>query len=73
MQIKIYGKDNCEYCDQAKAVCEMVKAPFVYKRLDHDYSSEELIALAPKLKTYPAVFIDDDYIGGFTELAERLV
>ena len=41
--IEIYGKDHCPYCDKAIALAERIEAKFVYKKLDTDFTKEDLM------------------------------
>ena len=73
----IYGKDNCPFCEQAKALLTIKGLTFDYLTLGKDYDREDLFALAPDAKTVPQIWLvtgEDDtdetwtHIGGFQEL-----
>lgn len=68
----IYGKDNCQFCNKAKALLEKQNAQFDYLTLGKDYSKEELLELAPDAKTVPQIWFDVNgelfHIGGYMEL-----
>tara|TARA_B110000444_G_scaffold257520_1_gene296114 strand:+ start:618 stop:851 length:234 start_codon:yes stop_codon:yes gene_type:complete len=66
--IEIYGKDHCPYCDRAIALVEKIKAEFVYKKLDTDFTREQLFEQFPGAKTFPQIRIDGKAIGGYDEL-----
>ena len=66
--ITIYGKPRCPFCDRAKALCEQKGLEYEYKMLDADYSAEELFEKVPNAKTFPQIFVNDESIGGFTDL-----
>ena len=34
----------------------------------HGYTREDLLKLLPQAKTVPQIFIEDRYVGGYTEL-----
>jgi len=70
--IKIYGKDNCAYCNMAKQLCESKKLEFEYMQLNVDYTQEEFFENFPTARTFPQIIMDGESIGGFTELRERL-
>jgi len=70
MNIEIYGKDHCPYCDMAVAISETYD--YVYKKLDKDFTREELFKKFPKARTFPQVTIDGKNIGGYTELKQYL-
>lgn len=71
-KIVIFGKEGCRHCDTAKTVCELRSKNWEYRLLGVDYSLTELNRLAPSCKTFPAVFIDDKWIGGVDELIREL-
>jgi glutaredoxin 3 len=66
--VEIYGKDNCPYCDRAIALVKKIKAEFVYKKLDTDFTREQLIEQFPNARTFPQIRINGEAIGGYDEL-----
>jgi len=58
--IQIYGKQSCSYCELLCLQLQKYKIAYVYRE------SPPPIPLCPL--TYPCVFINDEYVGGFTEL-----
>jgi len=70
--IEIYGKDNCPYCDKAKALCERKGLDYQYKLLSFDFTREEMFEMFPTARTFPQIKVDGNAIGGYTELEEIL-
>jgi glutaredoxin 3 len=68
--IEIYGKDNCPYCDKAKALCERKGLDYQYKLLSFDFTREEMFTMFPTARTFPQIKVDGNAIGGYTELEE---
>lgn len=72
MRFIIYGKEDCQYCENAKNLLSEKGYEFTYSELGKDYTKEELLELAPSAKTYPQIWVDSgmitEYVGGFTEL-----
>ena len=72
MIIEIYGKDNCPYCDMAVKLAQQfiqeTEHKYEYKKLDRDFTREELFEKFPGARTFPQVTIDGNGIGGYTEL-----
>lgn len=68
----IYGKNNCTYCEKAKALLNQKNINFTYLVLGEHYSREDLLYMLPDAKTLPQIFVangaSSTYIGGFTEL-----
>jgi len=42
------------------------------KILDRDFTREHLLETYPTAKTFPVIVVDGFYIGGYTQLAEKL-
>ena len=68
--IIIFGKPQCPYCDQAKALCIREKYTYVYKQLGIDFTREDLLEKFPEARTFPQIIINDEPIGGYQQLAE---
>ena len=71
MKAIIWSKYHCPYCDQAKALLRQKGIPFEERKIGDGYSKEELLEAVPTARTVPQIFIDDQLIGGFTELREH--
>ena len=72
MQAVVWSKYNCPFCEQAKGLLKMKDIPFVEKKIGDGYTKEELLEAVPTARTVPQIFIDDQLIGGFTELKTHL-
>lgn len=70
--ITIYGKENCGYCSMAKMLCKSKEVEHTYLTLGEDYSADEFSEKFPLARTFPQIMIDDEAIGGFNELREKL-
>jgi len=68
--IEIWGKEQCPYCDMAKALCEQQKMDYEYKLLYFDFTREEMLEKFPGARTFPQIIVDGNKIGGYTELKE---
>lgn len=68
--IEIYGKDNCPFCDKAKALCERIGEEYEYKLLGFDFTREELMEQFPTARTFPQIRIDGEAIGGYENFAD---
>jgi len=67
----VWSKNQCPYCDQAKALLKMKGIEFEERNIQKDYTREQLLEAVPNARTVPQIFLDDNYIGGFTELKKH--
>lgn len=68
-KVIVYSKENCPYCRMAKDLLSARKISFEEIRVDLDHSKlEEMLALS-KRRTVPQIFINDQSIGGYDDLA----
>jgi glutaredoxin len=72
MKAIVWSKYHCPYCDQAKALLKQKGIPFEEKKIGDGYTKEELLEAVPTARAVPQIFIDDELVGGFTELKARL-
>ncbi|MDC1040060.1 glutaredoxin domain-containing protein [Acidimicrobiia bacterium] len=69
MNIEIYTKDLCIWCDRAKSLLESKNLSFTEIDLSDDLVRFEFYSkLGEDVKTVPQIFIDNKRIGGFQEL-----
>jgi glutaredoxin len=68
----VWSKDNCPYCDQAKALLTQKGIKYEERKIGDGYSKEELLEAVPNARTVPQIFLDGNLIGGFTELKQHL-
>lgn len=72
MKAIVWSKDHCPYCDQAKALLKLKNIDYEERNINHGWSREDLLAAVPSARTVPQIFLDDQLIGGFTELRAHL-
>jgi len=72
MDIEIWGKNNCGFCERAKKLCQSKGLDYTYKLYERDFTKEEILAEFVGAKTFPQIKIDGNPIGGYTELEEIL-
>ena len=68
MKAIVWSKDTCPFCDQAKALLKQKGIEFEEKKIGHGYTREQLLEAVPHARTVPQIFLDDELIGGFTDL-----
>jgi len=67
--IVVYGRSypKCSYCDNLKTLLKEKNISYVYKDITDEAIYEEFCNF--KLRTVPAVFINDTFVGGYTEMS----
>jgi glutaredoxin len=73
MKAIVWSKDQCPYCDQAKALLTSRNIEFEERNVSHDWTREQLLEAVPNARSVPQIFLDEELVGGFTELRQRLV
>ena len=68
----IWSKENCPFCVQAKALLESKGIDYEERNVMHEWTKEQLLEAVPTARTLPQIFLDEQYIGGFTELRKHL-
>jgi glutaredoxin 3 len=72
MKAIVWSKYHCPYCDQAKALLTQKGIQFEERKIGDGYTREELLEAVPNARTVPQIFINEELIGGFTELKAHL-
>ena len=73
MKTVIWTKNDCFYCHMAKQLLEMEGMEFEERNIEsNEWSRADMLEAVPDAKTVPQIFMDDEYIGGFTELQQYL-
>jgi glutaredoxin len=72
MKAIVWSKYNCPYCDQAKALLKMKGIAFEERKIGDGYTKEDLLEAVPTARTVPQIFLDEELIGGFSELKSKL-
>ena len=70
MNVVIYSKTNCVFCDRAKI--KLQKYNPTIQMLNHDYTREEFFIKFPNAKTFPQIIINNEHVGGYHELEKWL-
>ena len=72
MKAVVWSKDACPFCVQAKALLDSKGIKFEERNVSQDWTKEQLLEAVPTARTLPQIFLDEQYIGGFTELRKHL-
>lgn len=66
--IKIYTTNYCPYCQASKSLLDEKSIKYETVDLTDDHEQREKLAEELNYRTVPMIFIDDKFIGGFSEL-----
>lgn len=73
MKAIVWSKYHCTYCDQAKALLKQKGIQYEERKIGDGWTKEDLIEAVPSARTVPQIFLNEEYIGGFTELQQKLI
>lgn len=67
--VKLYVKDWCPFCVRAKALLNSKSVPFEEISIEGNAEMAEDLFNKTGFRTVPQIFIGEECIGGYTELA----
>lgn len=67
-KVVIYSKAHCAYCDRAKQLLDAKEIAFDEIRADLDETVLTELLEKTQWRTFPQIFINDEFIGGFDDL-----
>jgi glutaredoxin 3 len=73
MKVKIYGTNYCPFCINAIKICE--QEGFEFENIDvtnNPQLRQEISIENGNYATVPMIFIDDKFIGGFSEFRAHI-
>lgn len=69
MEINIYGRPNCQWCDAAKNLLDRKKWKYTYLDLiDLRPEVRNEVLTESGMRTVPIIKVDNIYIGGYNQL-----
>lgn len=68
-KVIVYSKETCPYCRLAKDLLKARGVDFEEIRIDLDESKREEMVRLSNRRTVPQIFINDQPIGGYDDLA----
>lgn len=71
MEIVIYSKNNCVFCNKAKHLVKSLGLTYEEKKMEEFDSPQAMLEdIGKQVRTMPQIIIDDKHIGGYNELVE---
>jgi glutaredoxin len=71
MKALVWSKEMCPYCERAKALLKQKGIEFEERVIGKGWTKEQLVEAIPNARTVPQIYLDEEYIGGFTELKAK--
>lgn len=72
MKATVWSKHGCGFCTAAKVLLKQHNIEIDERIIGEGWTKEQLLEAAPQARTVPQIFLDEEYVGGFTELKKRL-
>ena len=73
-KLEIFTQDGCSYCVRAKMLYlskkKMFDQYFEYNISQDSDSKTKLLEMNPEAKTVPQIFINDNYVDGYSEFGD---
>ena len=71
MEIIIYSKNNCVFCNKAKHLVKSLGLTYEEKKMEEFDSPQAMLEdIGKQVRTMPQILIDDKHVGGYNELVE---
>jgi len=70
MKAIVWSNEGCTYCEQAKKLLESKGIAYEERNLAEGWAIQQLHEAVPGARTVPQIFVDDKYVGGYTQLVE---
>ena len=70
MKAVIWSKDNCSFCDRAKALMQLKNIEYEERKIGDGWTKDQLLEEVPTARSVPQIFLNGNYVGGYTELAK---
>ena len=69
-QVLMYTKTPCSYCTRARSLLHRKGVAFTEIPVDHDPEQEQRMIARSRRRTVPQIFIGEQHIGGYSDLAK---
>jgi len=71
MEITIYSKNNCAYCNKAKHLIKSLGYEYTEKKMEEFDSPQAMLKdIGKQVRTMPQIKIDGTLVGGYNQLIE---
>ena len=70
MKAIVWSNIGCHFCEMAKTLLTQKGIEYEERNLAEDWKIQQLLEVVPGARSVPQIFVDDKYIGGYTELVK---
>ncbi len=71
MEIVIYSKNNCVFCNKAKHLVKSLGLTYTEKKMEEFDSPQAMLEdIGKQVRTMPQIKIDGKLVGGYNQLVE---
>lgn len=70
MNVLIYSKAGCTFCDRAKMLMQEKGIQFNESKIGVNITREEFMETFPGVQTLPHIIVDGSTVGGYQQLVE---
>ena len=72
MEIVIYSKQNCTFCNKAKHLVKSLGYEYTEKKMEEFESPQAMLEdIGKQVRTMPQIKIDGQLVGGYNQLVEH--
>lgn len=72
MNVVVWSKPQCPWCVMAKRLLELKGIEYTLVTLGEEFTRDDVVAKFPTARTFPIIEIDNEYIGGYNELRQKI-
>lgn len=72
MNVVVWSKPQCPWCVMAKRLLELKGIEYTLVTLGEEFTRDDVAAKFPTARTFPIIEIDNEYIGGYNELRQKI-
>jgi len=73
MKAIVWSSPGCTWCDKAKALLASKEIETEVRVVGKGYTKNDLLEAVPTARSVPQIFLNNEYIGGYDKLVERLI
>ena len=68
----VWSNVGCHFCEMAKTLLKQKGIEYEERSLAKEWKVQDLLEAVPNARSVPQIFIDNKYIGGYSELRKKL-